>query len=45
VIGTAALAAQPAATQRGRAAAVGRVLAVVSSAAVLIWTLATANLT
>jgi drug/metabolite transporter (DMT)-like permease len=45
VIGAAALATRPAATQRSRAAAVGIVLAVVSSAAVVIWTLATASLT
>jgi diacylglycerol kinase len=45
VIGAAALATRPAASQRSRAAAVGSVLAVVSSAAVVIWTLATANLT
>ena len=44
VIGAAALAARPAATERSRAAAAGSVLAVVSGAAVVIWTLATAHL-
>ena len=44
VIGAAALAARPAATERSRASAVGSVLAVVSGAAVVIWSLATAHL-
>jgi hypothetical protein len=44
VIGAAALAARPATIQRSRAAAIGSVLAVASSAAVVIWTLATAHL-
>lgn len=44
VIGAAALAARPAATERTRAAAAGSVLAVVSGAAAVLWTLATAHL-
>lgn len=44
VIGAAALAARPAATERRRATTVGSVLAVTSGAAVVLWSLATAHL-